>query len=58
MPVTSDISLDAIDKKYGMTLGELRQFIAACDGADDSTEIKVRVTFKGTVRKLTAFVGR
>ena len=58
MSITNDISMDAIDKKTGMTLGELRQFIAACDGADDATAVKVRVTFKGTVRKLTAYVGR
>lgn len=58
MSITTDISSDAIDKKTGMTLGEFRQFIAACDGAADSTEVKVRVTFKGTARKLTAFVGR
>jgi hypothetical protein len=58
MSITNDIRIEAIDKKTGMTLGELRQFIAACDGADDSTKVKVRVTFKGTARELTAYVGR
>lgn len=58
MSITNDINMDAIDKKTGMTLGELRQFIAACDGADDKTTVKVRVTFKGTARKLTAHVGQ
>lgn len=56
MGVTSEISVEAIDQKLGLTLGELKQLIAACDGADDTTEIKVRVNFKSGIRKITAFV--
>ncbi len=56
MPVINDISFESDDKKNGMTLEDLRQFLAACDGADGSTKINVRVSLRGGIRKISADV--
>jgi len=56
MSVTSEVSVEATDQKVGLTLGELKQLIAACDGAPDETPLNVRVSFRGGIRKITASV--
>lgn len=41
------ITLHAIDKKMGMTVGELRKVM---DSAPDSAHIKVNVNFSGGIK--------
>lgn len=48
---TTTIEAAADDKR--MTLGELREAIAATDGATDDTEVKARVTFSGHLKSVT-----
>jgi hypothetical protein len=44
--------------RQGLTLAELRQFVAALDGAPDATLVSGTVRINGAVRELRADTGR
>lgn len=47
------ITSEAAAGNKRMTLGELREALAAADGADPATPVKARVTMSGHLRSVT-----
>lgn len=51
------ITVEAAADHRRLTVGELRQWLAAIDGLPDDTVIKARVAFSGHLRSVTAEEG-
>ncbi|WP_293784126.1 hypothetical protein [uncultured Aeromicrobium sp.] len=52
---TPELPYTAIDKRTGITLGELRGYLAAADRLQlpDTTELHAEITIRGRIKKLS-----